>query len=711
MKRPRRSTSTSTLTSTLTLTCAFALSLWFHLPANAQNVRHPLTFDDLYAIGRVSDPQLSPDGKRVLYTVTTFDVEGNSSNSDIYAVEISSSKSVKLTASPKGDMHPRWSPDGSKIAFLSSRDGAPQIWTMNPDGSEQKKVTNLSSGVGSFEWSPKGSWFLYSAETWPDCPGDDCNRARDTVEAARKSKARIFESLPIRVWNSWRTGKVTHVYLMPSGGGAPTDVTPGEFDSPPIDLSGEPDYAMSPDEKEIAFVRNTEESVVTNTNNDIWLTDLDRMNVRCITKENKAVDNQPVYSPDGRFIAYRAMSRPGFEGDKYDLMVYDRRAGKARKLTAGVDRSVQEVFWSPDSKKIFFSAEEEGTVALFEMPAAGGDVLKVLRGSFTAQYRDDTTKLKLSVLYSGFRLGPDGKTLVFLAQRSNLPNEVIATQYDGKTVSRFTQITKVNEDLLKKIEMNPAESFTFKGDGGTQVQGWLIKPPYFDEKKKYPMIFLVHGGPQGAWQDEFHYRWNYQMFAARGYVVVAINPRGSTGFGQQFTDEISGDWGGKVYGDLIKGLDYAIKTYPFIDAGKMGAAGASYGGYMMNWLLGHTPRFKAIVSHAGVFNTESEYGTTEELWFPEWEFKGTPWANPQLYYKFSPNKFAKNFHTPTLVTHGEQDFRVPYSEALQLFTYLQRNKVPSKFILFPDEGHFVTKPQNAKLWWASVLEWFDKYLK
>ena len=676
----------------------------------AERKRHAITFDDFIKIGRVSDPQLSPDGKMVLFVVTYSNFDENKSNSDIFSVPVTGGSTKQLTDSPKADANPRWSADGNTIAFISSREGGPQIWLMNPDGSNQRKLTSISTGASGVEWSPTGAQLIFNSEVYPDCASDDCNKQRDEEKEKSKVKARIHDKLPIRVWDHWREGKYSHLFVVDANGGTPMDVTPGEFDSPPIDLNGHPDYAISPDGKEIAFVKSTEKNLMWTTNNDIWIADIDGKNARCITKENKAVDNQPVYSPDGKYIAYRAMARPGFEADKCDLMLYDRKAKTTKKLTEGIDRSVGEVFWSGDSKQIFFTAEEAGYMSLFEVPAKGGDVLRIMKGVLEAEY-EKKDKIKLGMFRTNFSQSKDGKTFVFLAQRSNYPAEIISANFEGKKTTNFRQITNVNGEILKTLDMTPAESVTYRSTDGEEIQAWIIKPSQFDSTKKYPTIFLVHGGPQGAWQDNFHYRWNYQMFAAPGNVVIAINPRGSTGFGQKYTDAVSGDWGGKPYADIIRGVDMLLKRYKFIDENRLGAAGASYGGFMINWMLGNTTRFKAFVSHAGIFNQESMYGYTEELWFPEWEFKGTPWTNPSLYARFSPLRYAKNMKTPTLVTHGELDFRVPYTEAIQLFSTLQRLGTPSKLILFPDETHFIAKPQNAKLWWNEVHGWFAKWLK
>ncbi len=689
---------------------ALVLALAIPVFAQEQPLR-PMTFADMFSFGRVSDPQVSPDGKFICYVVTNYNMEDNSSNSDIYRVPLAGGTPLRLTTSPKSDAHPRWSPDGTTIAFISSRTGKPQVWLMNSDGTNQRQLTFLSTGAEGVEWSPVGTHLVFASTVYPDCPDDECNRKRDEARAQSHVKARIITSLPYRVWNHWRDDKVSHVFVVPVHGGAPRDVTPGPYDSPPIDLGGHPDYAVSPDGLEIAFVRNTSSMLAASTNNDIFIVNIDGGKPVCITKSNKANDNNPVYSPDGRYIAYRAMARPGYESDKYSLMVYDRKKKVTINLTDGVDRSVAEIIWSRDGKNIFFSAEEEGYRALFQVPVNGGDVLRLLKGVVQITFVQDQTTLDLGTYRTNFQIAPDGKTFVFLGQRMNYPPEVMSMLYDGTKVTDFRQVTFTNDALLRQLDRPAPESFTFKGARNTKVQGWLLRPPGFEEGKKYPMLFLVHGGPQGAWRDYFHYRWNLLLFSSWGYVVVAINPRGSVGFGQKFTDDIRGDWGGKPYQDLMKGLDYVLKKYKFIDKKRIGAAGASYGGYMMNWFLGHTKRFKAIVSHAGVYNLVSMYGATEELWFPEWEFRGTPWTNPKMYAKWSPHRFAAKFSTPTLVSAGELDFRVPVTQSMELFTSLQRRKIPSKFLYFPDEGHLILKPQNARFWYSEVRKWFDKYLK
>ena len=390
----------------------------------------------------------------------------------------------------------------------------------------------------------------------------------------------------------------------------------------------------------------------------------------------------------------------------------DRKTQKTMKMTDGMDRSVDEVLWSPDSKRILFTAQDGPYISLFEVPVAGGDILRVLKGIITMKYKegDKIIPIELGTLRNNFRLLADGHTLVYLGQRMNYPAEVMSSYYKDGQVKDMRQHTFTNKKLLDTLDLREPESFTFKSADGTPIQAWILLPPGFDKTKKYPAIFLVHGGPQGVWGDEFHYRWNMELFAAPGFVVVAINPRGSTGFGQAFTDGVNGDWGGKPYKDIMSGVDYALKTYPFIDKDRIGAAGASYGGYMMNWILGNTNRFKALFTHSGVYDIRSKFGATEELWFPEWEFKGTPWTNPEMYEKWSPSRLAKNFKTPTLVSHGQLDFRVVVEQSMQLFTALQRQGVESKFLYFPDEGHTILKPRNSQLWYREFHNWFKSHL-
>lgn len=670
----------------------FVLILLFSISITAQNKR-AMTFDDLWSMKRIGTVTLSADGKTIAFNSTIFNYDENKGNSDIYLMNSDGSNLRVFKNSEKNESSPSFSPVGNKVAYTLSG----QIWISDIDGSNPIQLTNLSGGASGISWSPDGSKILFVSDVYPECATDDCNKQKDEAKEKSKVKASIFTELMYRHWDGWRGEKRSHLFMVDVASKEAVDLTLfSKFDVPPISLGSAKDYSFSPDGKEIAFVMNTDEFLATSTNNDIFL-----INVNEIKKgektpftrltENKGNDNQPVYSPDGRYIAFTSMAREGFEADKQRVMLFDRVKKNFKDLTTNFDRSAYELVWSPDSKTIYFNADNEVHQSVYKL---------------------DITTQKIETLLKEYSssglLVSNSNKLYFKQQRTTLPFEIFSLNPDG---SNLTQLSFVNKDLLAQLEMNPMETFWAKGAGGTPVQSMIVKPPFFDPNKKYPMIFLIHGGPQSNWADDFHYRWNQQKFASKGYVVVSPNPRGSTGYGQKFTDEISGDWAGKVYVDLMNTYDYAIKNFSFIDPKNTFAAGASYGGYMINWIAGNNQKFNALVSHAGVFNLESMYGTTEELWFVEWEFKGTPWQNRKLYEKFSPHRHIHKAKTPVLITHGAFDFRVSEEQAFQLFTSLQRLNVPSKFLYFPDETHFIQKPQNARLWWTTVFDWYEQWKK
>ncbi|MDR3626119.1 MAG: S9 family peptidase [Ignavibacteriaceae bacterium] len=656
--------------------------------------KHPLTVDDLWAMKRVGSIDLSPDGKTIAFTVTAFNMDENKGNSDIYLINSDGTNLHPLKNSEKNETSPKFSADGKMIAYIIDD----QIHTCKYDGTDDEQITDFYTGVDDFRWSHDGKKFLIISTVYPDCTSPDCNKKKDDDKNETKLNVRVLNHLMYRSWNRWLDDKRSHLFLF--------DAVLKEYydlnylmqnDVPPLDLGSENDFNFSPDDKEIAYTMNPNTTVATSTNNEVYV-----VNVADIKKDDKAPaklisqskgnDCQPVYSPDGKYIAFTSMTTPGHESDQAFLILYDRNTGKLKNITNSLDRSVSEIAWSPDSKKIYFTANNE---------------------VFNSIYQVDISTGKISVLlkdYSntGLAVSADGNTIYFKQQRSTLPYEIFALNTKGGDAK---QITYLNKDILANIEMIPMESFWCTGAAGKKVQSILIKPPFFDPSKKYPMIFLIHGGPQGHWEDDFHFRWNIEMFAAKGYVVVAPNPTGSTGYGQQFTNDVSRNWGGRPYEDLMKVYDYSIKNFNYIDAKNTFAAGASFGGYMINWIEGHTNRFNAMVSHDGVFNTESMWGTTEELWFPEWEFNGTPWQNRKLYDKWNPAKFIQNAKTPMLVVEGARDYRVPEDQAFQLFTSLQRLGVDSKFLYFPDEFHFVIKPQDARFWWNSVFDWFETHKK
>ena len=651
--------------------------------------KRPMTFDDLTAIKRIGDAQISPDGSRVAYVVADVDKNLNRGKRSVWIVPTTGGSPQQMITSDKNDYSPRWSADGKWIAFLSTREGAPQIFMAGADGANPRKVTSVPEGVSDFIWSPNGKLFAFTTDVYPECQTLDCVAKRSEAETQGKVKAVIADRLLYRHWDSFKRGKRSHLFVVSSEGGEPKDLTPGDYDAPPFSLGDPTAFDFAPDSSEIVFARNTEKAEAQSTNNDLFIVSAGGSEARRITGNNPGSDTTPRYSPDGRWIAYRSQLRNGYEADRFRLMLFDRKAGTAKELSTNFDRWVGELVWAPDSQNIFIVAEDRAREMIGVASINGG-----------------IKPLITNTASSGVTLSSDGKTLAFTRSSLAAPTEVFAANSDG---GGSRQLTQTNANLLAQLDLNKAEDFEYDGALKAKIHGFIVKPPQFDKTKKYPMALLIHGGPQGAWLDSWGYRWNAQMWAARGYVAVLINPHGSTGYGQAFTEQISGDWGGAVYDDLMKGVDHIIKL-GYVDANRLGAAGGSYGGYMVNWILGHTNRFKALVSHAGVYNLTSMYAT-EELWFTDWEFKGTPWDNPELYTKWSPHLHAKNFKTPTLVIHGELDYRVPIGEGLQLFSTLQRKGVPSKLLYYPDEGHWILKPQNSELWFKTVLDWFDQWLK
>ncbi|MFL6209941.1 MAG: prolyl oligopeptidase family serine peptidase [Pyrinomonadaceae bacterium] len=664
----------------------------------AQPARRPMTVDDLLQVRRVGDPQLSPDGKWIAYSIAAPDRAANRSRTQIYLVSVAGGEPKQLTTGESSTSTPRWSPDGRRLAFVTGG----QLWTMDATGGDHKQVTSISTSAGDPVWSPDGKMLAFVSDIYPGCADDACNKQRDSEAEASKVKARTIDRLLFRHWTAWKDGKRTHIFIVSSDGGAARDVTPGDYDAPPFSLGGPPDYAFSPDSKELAFARNTDKLEAASTNSDIFVVPVGGGEPRVLTGANRGADASPLYSPDGRYLAYRSQATPGFESDRWRLMLYDRQTKSARELTPQFDAYVDSFTFSPDSKHVYLTSNERGREPIYVVPTAGGTPARLITGFNDA-----------------VQVAPDGKTIIFTRSTATRPTEIFRADLITPEAVRskdeaVTQVTHTNDEFMAQFDLNPAEELTWTGGENAKVSGWLVKPAGFQQGKQYPLVVLIHGGPQGAWDDNWGYRWNPQIWAGAGYMVFMPNPRGSTGYGQQFTNDISGDWGGKVYADIMNGMAHVL-TLGLVDKNRIGAAGGSYGGYMVDWIEGHNddPRFqfKALVSHAGVFNLTSMYGATEELWFPEWEFKGTPWDNPELYARWSPNMFVKNFKTPLLVVHGELDYRVPFDQGLQLFTALQKMGVESKLLEFPDEGHWILKPQNSALWYHTVIGWFDQHLK
>jgi len=641
--------------------------------------KRAIGFEDFIALKSVSDPQLSPDGKWVAYTVTTPSLQDNRGISRVWVAEAATGRSRQLTGGPGSDRQPRWSPDGKTLAFISTREGGAQVWVLPIGGGDARKLSSLPDGASDPIWLPDGAGLVVVSDIkWP------VDQEIDRRNGAFPTDARIWTGLFWRHWDDFRAGKRQHLFRVDVATGKAADLTPVDHDVPTIATSGDGDVAVSPDGKDILVAMHGDSTVADNTNVDIYA--VDGATLRRITT-NPGADNTPRYSPDGRWAAYLSMERAGFEADRVRLMLGDRRSGGAAvDATAAWNLSVGSYTWCPDSRCVYAVVEERGRDNI---------------------YRIDIPSFRRSIVPAGggvntnVQVGPDGRTLVYLHQSNTQPPEVWAS---GKPLSHH------NDSAVAALDLPPLEEFGFVGALGDSVFGWLQKPPGIVAGKRYPLVYLIHGGPQGAWLDSWGARWNLQMFAARGFAVAAVNFHGSTGYGQRFTDAISRHWGDYPYEDLMKGLD-VVARLPYVDSTRMGAAGASYGGYMVYWIAGHSDRFKVLVDHDGVFNTVSMAGTTEELWFTDWEFGGNPYANRDLYRQWNPLNYVEHWKTPMLVVHSQLDYRVDLSEGYQAFTAAKRMGVAAKFLYFPDEGHWVLRPRNRRIWWGTVLDWLEAYLK
>nr|HEX4314131.1 S9 family peptidase [Kofleriaceae bacterium] len=652
-----------------------------------------LTIEDMLAMQRISDPAVSPDGKWVAFTVRDTDYEANRGRSDIYMTATDGTGSAtRMTTSPDSDSDPSWSSDGKWIYFMSSRGGSSQVWRIGATGGEAEAVTKLPVDVDGYKLFPDGKRLALVARVWPDAKTLADSAKHDDDKAKSKVHAHIATELLYRHWDTWNDGKTSHLFAWDASKPADArDLTPGSTsDVPPGPFGGMDQISIAPDGRVVAFVQRVggRESAWT-TNTDVFLVPSDGRGAPIdLTVANKAYDFSPTFSPDGKTIAVLAMARPGFEADRQRITLYDAASRQSKVIANDWDRSPASVTWSADGKTIYTSAEDLGLQPIFAIDVATGKPTKV---------SDKGTNSDPRVA---------GSRIVFAKDTLVQPTELFAANPDG---SGLKQITHFNDARAAKIAWGAYEQFSFAGAKGDKVYGYVVKPANFSGGGKVPVAFLIHGGPQGSFGDHFHYRWNPEVFAGHGYAVVMIDFHGSTGYGQAFTDAISGDWGGAPFDDLMKGLDAAVAKYSFLDNDRVAALGASYGGYMINWINGNTNRFKALVCHDGIFDTRMGYYDTEELWFPEWEHRGTPWDKPEEFSKFNPAEKVGNWKTPELVIHGGQDFRIPESHGMAAFTALQRRGIASKFIEFPDENHWVLKPQNSKLWHDEVLAWIDRW--
>jgi dipeptidyl aminopeptidase/acylaminoacyl peptidase len=654
---------------------------------------HPLSIHDMLAMERISDIRVSPDGLRLVFNLRTTDFEADRGRTDIWVVGTDGTGLRRLTSDPAADFNARWSPCGQCVFFLSTRSGSSQVWHIRTDGGEARQVTKLPLDVGTLIVSPDGGTLAVTMEVFPGESAEATARRLDEARN-RKSSGRIYEGLFVRHWDTWSDGRRSHLFVVPAAGGEAKDLMPGmSADTPSKPFGGPEEIAFTPDGKGIVFTaRDAGREEAWSTNMDLFYVPVDGSEKpRCLTGANKAWDTTPVFSPDGKTLAYLAMARPGYEADRFRIILKPWPEGAERILTEAWDYSVASLGWLGDGTKILATAPDKGNTSLFAIDVRTGNTETLVGKGTVAAF------------------GAASGRIVFERNALKSPTEIYSIRNDG---TGEAALTRINADRVAAVRMGDFEEFRFKGWNGETVHGYVIKPVDFDPAKKYPVAYLIHGGPQGAFGNDFHYRWNPQAYAGAGYAAVMVNFHGSTGYGQAFCDSIRGDWGGKPFEDLKKGLAAALEQYPWMDGERVGALGASFGGYMINWIAGNWPdRFRCLVAHDGNIDERAAYLETEELWFPEWDHLGTPWDNPRSYEKHNPVQFVKNWKTPMLVIHGGQDFRVVETQGIASFNALQRRGIPSRFLYFPDENHWILKPANSVLWHETVLGWLDRWLK
>ena len=665
----------------------------------------PFTVRDLVAMDRLSELASSTAHGRLAFTVSVLDAEANRRRTDIWTVDAMDGKPpVRLTADPASDTSPVWSPDGATIYFLSSRSGSSQVWRMpGAAPGEAVQVTKYPLDVGAFALSPDGRQLALAFDVFVDCADLACSAQRAEAAEKRKATGRVYDQLFFRHWDTWKDGRRSHLFVAPvDGSAAPVDVMKGmQADAPSKPFGGAEEFTFTPDGRGLVFTaRDAGREEAWSTNLDVWVAPVDgSQKPRNLTEANKGTDTGPVFSPDGKLLAYRSMARAGFEADKLRIrmLTWNDPSVPVIDVAASWDRSPNELVWSTNGKVLYATAEDIGQQKLFAIDVASGTV----KALTTSGYAASPARVKTA--------GADSVALLVDHLKSPAEIQIVSTDASaGAPVAR----TSFNKDRLANLAFGDFEPFSFPGWNNETVHGYVVKPAGFEVGKKYPVAFLIHGGPQGSFGNHFHYRWNPQTYAGAGYAVVTVDFHGSTGYGQAFVDSIRGDWGGKPLVDLQKGLDAALGKYAWLDGDKVCALGASYGGYMINWIAGNWPdRFKCLVSHDGNLDERMAYYDTEELWFPEWEHGGTPWDNPAGYTKHNPIDHVSKWKTPMLVIHGGRDYRVVDTQGMSTFTALQRKGIPSRFLYFPDENHWVLKPANSILWHETVTEWLDRWLK
>jgi dipeptidyl aminopeptidase/acylaminoacyl peptidase len=655
---------------------------------------HPFSIHDMLAMDRLSDHQVSPDGRWIVFTLRKTDLEADKGRTDLWLIGSGGTDLRRLTSHPEGDVNPRWAPDGKSVWFISTRSDSPQVWRIPVDGGEAQQVTDLPLDVGNLLVSPDGKHLAFTMEVFPDCKTIAHTKERLDEISSGKTTGRIYEQIFVRHWDTWKDGRRSHLFVMPITGGDPVDLMWGmDADTPSKPFGGPEEITFSPDGGWLVFsARDAGRTEPWSTDFNLYTIPVDGSKpLECITEDNKAWDTNPVFSPDGRTLAYLAMTKPGYESDRFRIVLCNWPDGPKRVLTENWDRSPSSFCFSADGKTIYTAATNVGQNSLFAVNVKTGVVRTIVKEG----------RIGSPAVAAG--------RIIYGMSNLSSPVELYSVEPDGRNVRK---ITNINDEKIAAARMGDYEQFTFAGWKDQTVYCYVVKPVDFNPAKKYPVAFLIHGGPQGSFGNSFHYRWNPQVYAAAGYAAVMVDFHGSTGYGQAFTDSIRGDWGGKPLEDLQKGLAAAIKRYPWMDADTVGALGASFGGFMINWISGNWPdRFCCMVNHDGNIDERMAYFDTEELWFPEWDHIGTPWDNPAGYEKHNPVNFVKNWKTPMLVIHGALDYRVADTQGLGTFNALQRLGVPSKLLYFPDESHWVLKPANSILWHETVISWLDRWLK
>ncbi|NRD74122.1 S9 family peptidase [Shewanella sp. VB17] len=653
------------------------------------------TVQHLVKINTLHSAALSHNGKQLVYAIKKIDSKGKA-NSDLYIQDLSEEKStVKQLTSGSGTEHSvAFSADDKTLYFLADRHGTNQLYALSLSGGEAIQVSDLPLDIEGFKLSLDSKQVVFNLRVFPDCKDLACSKTKFVAEEKRKSTGREYKQLMVRHWDTWGDHARSHLFVAQLNGekiSTATDVTAGlDTDTPPKPFSGMEEVTFTPDGKHVVYTAKApSKDQAWNTNYDLWQVSVSGGEVVNLTKANKAWDSQPTYSADGRYLAYFAMTKPGFEADRYRIMLRDTVTGQEKEVAPLWDRSPSAMTFGKDNRTLYVTAQDVGQVTIFEVNTQFGDV-KTL-------FDDGSNSI----------VGVTDDKIIFNHKSLDKPGDLHRINLDGQGTQRLTNVNKEN---LAKIKFGDFEQFSFKGWNNEEVYGYWIKPTNYQVGKQYPIAFLVHGGPQGSFGNSFSSRWNAQLWAGAGYGVVMIDFHGSTGYGQAFTDSITKDWGGKPLEDLQKGLAAVTQQQQWLDGNRTCALGGSYGGYMMNWIQGNwSDGFNCLVNHAGLFDMRSMYYVTEELWFPEHEFGGTYEDNKDLYEKFNPVNYVENWKTPMLVIHGEQDFRVPYGQGLAAFSAMQRKGIPSELLIYPDENHWILTPDNLEQWYAKVLGWMDRW--